>query len=96
MLDVAYAIVLLVSFVLGFVAGIIVSRRTNTGISRRTGEIDSTLAELGKQEHTIASGIRNSITTVSGMGDDIQELNTILGTIQARNTAGAGKTTKKD
>jgi len=94
-------VAILLGFVLGLIGalGFWFSRRFTHHIDERTERVDTDITTLGEQERAITSGLTDSvdaitgitaqiehhITTVSGMGDDIQQLNDLLERIQERN-----------
>ena len=95
------AVILTLVFFLGvgFTCGAFAIRRMVHRVVGGDERIDSDITTLGGQERAITGGITDSvdavtgitaqiehhITTVSGMGDDLQQLNNLLERIQKRN-----------
>jgi uncharacterized protein (UPF0335 family) len=98
MCDVVYAAIIFGAFILGiaFTVGAFTLRRAFNNLVGGTESVSTDITKLGEQERTITEGIRNSITTVSGMGADIQELNTVVEAIRKRNAEGKRTAKPKD
>lgn len=98
MCNVVYAAIIVAVFALGiaFTIGVFALRRAFDNLVGGIKSDSTDIAKLGEQERTITEGIRNSITTVSGMGADIQELNTVVEAIRKRNAEGKRTAKPKD